>query len=164
LVVLLMDSSSYLLDNDAVLRHLDCVARRLVPGGVYVLELSHPRDAFGVGASNNTHWTSEADGLNVVMRWGQAGDAFDPVTQIDEVTVTMDWSTADDSGQVIERARQRRFTANEIDALVRSSGEYEIVAWKGLLAPTLSFDNAPAARRMIPVLRANNPAAFTPMG
>ena len=96
------------------------------------------------------------------MRWGQAGDAFDPVTQIDEVTVTMDWSTASDSGQVLEQARQRRFTVNEIDALVRANGEFEIVAWKGLLAPTLAFDNAPAARRMIPVLRVNNPAASTP--
>ena len=164
LVVLLMDSSSYLLDNNAVLRHLACVAAHLVPGGIYVMEMSHPRDAFGVGASNNTHWTSEADGLSVTMRWGQAGDAFDPVTQIDEVTVTMDWSTASDSGQVVERARQRRFTANEIDALIRANGDFEIVAWKGLLAPMLAFDDAPAARRMIPVLRANNSAASTPRG
>jgi len=99
-VVLLMDSSSYLLDNDSVLRHLDCVAWHLTPGGVCVLEMSHPWDGFGVGASNNPHWTSEVDSLNVAMRWDQAGDAFDPVTQIDEVTVTMDWSTAD-------RRRQR---------------------------------------------------------
>jgi len=154
LVVLLMDSASYLLDNDAVLQHLDCVARHLVPGGVYVIEMSHPRDAFGVGASNNTHWTSEADGLQVTMCWGQVGDAFDPVTQIDEVTVTMDWSSAGDSGRVVERARQRRFTANEVDALVRANGAFEVVAWGGLLVPPLPFDNAPAARRMIPVLRA----------
>jgi len=164
LIVLLMDSSSYLLDNDAVLRHLACVFRHLVPGGVYVLEMSHPRDAFGVGASNDTHWTSEADGLHVTMRWGQDGDVFDPVTQIDEVTVTMDWSLAGDSGQVVERARQRRFTANEVEALIRASGDFEIVAWRGLLAPPLAFDNAPAARRMIPVLRANNAAAALPKG
>ena len=157
LAVLLMDSASYLLDNDAVLRHLACVARHLVPGGVYVLEMSHPRDAFGVGASNNTHWTSEAEGLRVTMRWGQEGDAFDPVTQIDEVTVTMDWAGDGDSGQVVERSRQRRFTANEVDALVKASGAFEIVAWGGWLAPPLAFDNAPEARRMIPVLRARGP-------
>jgi len=164
LVVLLMDSASYLLDNGAVLRHLACVARHLVPGGVYVLEMSHPRDAFGVGASNNTHWTSEADGLQVTVRWGQEGDTFDPTTGVDEVTVTMDWSSAGNSGRVVEQARQRRFTANEVDALVRASGKFEIVAWGGLLAPPLAFDNAPAARRMIPVLRAKLCAAAPPGG
>ena len=92
LAVLLMDSASYLLDNDAVLRHLGCVAEALGDDGLYVLEMSHPRDAFGVGASANTQWTSEDDGLRVDMRWGAAGDVFDPVTQVEDVTVTMDWS------------------------------------------------------------------------
>ena len=154
LAVLLMDSSSYLLDNDAALRHLACVARHLSPGGVYVLEMSHPRDTFGVGTTNNTHWTTEADGLRVTMRWGEPGDAFDPVTQIDEVTVRMDWTDAAGSGHLVERSRQRRFTVNEVDALVRASCAFEIVEWLGALAPPHPFDNAKAARRMIPVLRA----------
>ena len=154
LAVLLLDSSSYLLDNATVLRHLACVARHLNPGGLYVLEMSHPRDAFGVGASHQTHWTTEGDGLRVTMRWGEPGDAFDPVTQIDEVTVSMEWSDAHGSGRVVERSRQRRFTANEIDALVRAGGEFEIVEWLGAMAPPHRFDNAKAARQMVPVLRA----------
>ena len=155
LAVLLLDSSSYLLDNATVLRHLACVARHLNPDGVYLLEMSHPRDAFGVGASHQTHWTTELDGLRVTMRWGEPDDAFDPVTQIDEVTVSMEWSDAQGSnGRLVERSRQRRFTANEIDALVRASGEFEIVEWLGALAPPHRFDSAKAARQMIPVLRA----------
>ncbi len=153
LAVLLMDSASYLLDNAAVLRHLDCVARHLHDGGVYVLEMSHPRDAFGVGASAHTQWISEADGMRVDMRWGAEGDAFDPITQVDEVTVTMAWSGPDGDGQLVERARQRRFTANEFDALVRASPDFEIVEWLGSLAPPVPFGNDRAAWRMVPVLR-----------
>ena len=50
-IALLMDSSSYLLDNHSVLKHLNCVADHLSEGGVYVLEMSHPRDVFQVGKS-----------------------------------------------------------------------------------------------------------------
>ncbi|HRI18924.1 MAG TPA: class I SAM-dependent methyltransferase [Burkholderiaceae bacterium] len=153
MAVLLMDSASYLLDNHAVLRHLACVARHLNDGGVYVLEMSHPRDAFGVGASNDTQWTAEADGLRVDMRWGAEGDAFDPITQVDEVTVTMSWSGPEGDGQLVERARQRRFTANEFDALVRASHDFDIVEWMGSLAPPAPFSNERAAWRMVPVLR-----------
>jgi SAM-dependent methyltransferase len=153
LAVLLMDSASYLLDNDSVLRHLACVAGHLAHGGLYVLEMSHPRDAFGNGKSTNTQWTSEIEGLRVDMRWGAEGDAFNPVTQVDDVTVTMDWSGSSGSGQLVECARQRRFTANEFDALIRASGDFDIVEWLGALAPPVPFSNDGAVWRMVPVLR-----------
>ena len=157
LAVLLMDSASYLLDNAAVLQHLACVARHLNDGSLYVLEMSHPRDAFGVGASNDTQWTAEAEGLRVDMRWGAPGDAFDPVTQVDEVTVSMAWSGPEGDGRIVERARQRRFTANEVDALVRASGDFDLVEWMGSLAPPAPFDNERAAWRMVAVLRKRAP-------
>lgn len=154
LAMLLMDSVSYLLDNDAMLRNLACVARHLSDDGLYVLEMSHPRDAFGVGASTETRWVCESDdGLRVETQWGAPGDAFDPVTQIDEVTVTMSWSGPQGNGEVVERSRQRRCTANEFDALVRASGVFAIVDWLGALAPPIAFGNEPDAWRMVPVLR-----------
>ncbi len=141
LAALLLSSSSYLLDNDAVLRNLRCVAGHLADGGLYVVEMPHPRDAFGLGSSVKTTWTSEADGLRVDMRWGAEGDPFDPITQVEDVTVTMDWSGPDGSGQLVEQARERRFTATEFDALVRASGAFEIVEWLGSVAPPVAFNN-----------------------
>lgn len=122
-----MDSAGYLLDNDAVPRHLACVAAHLEPGGLYVLEMSHSRDTFAFGASTSTSWAAEADGLRVEMQWGDAGDAFDPIGQVDDVTVTMSWAHA--------------------------GGEFELIEWLGALAPPLPFDNERAAWRMVPVLR-----------
>ena len=153
LALMAMDSSSYLLDNDAALHHLDSVARHLVDGGLYVLEMTHPRTTFGVGAATVTDWTAEADGLSVHTCWGAAGDAFDPFTQIDEVTVTMAWTGPEGQGQLVERARQRRFTPNEVDALVRVGGQFEIVEWLGSLATALPFKSDPKAQFMVPVLR-----------
>lgn len=145
LAFLLMDSISYLLDNNAVLRHLDCVAMHLNKDGLYVLEMSHPRDAFGVGSSTNSQWTSEMNGWHVDMRWGAEGDAFDPISQIDNVTVSMDWTGPEGSGHLVELAQQRRFTANEIDALVLASGKFEVVERLGSLAPAVPFGNESAA-------------------
>jgi SAM-dependent methyltransferase len=153
LAVMPMDSSSYLLDNAAALSHLDCVARHLADGGLYVLEMTHPRSVFGVGVSTGTDWISEAEGLRVHTCWGAYGDAFDPITQVDEVTVTMTWSGPRGEGRIVERARQRRFTANEVDALVRASGQFEIVEWLSSLAQATAFSNAPNATFMVPVLR-----------
>lgn len=153
LALMPMDSASYLLDNAAALAHLRCVAAHLVPGGLYVPEMSHPRDSFGVGRSTDTQWTMHADGWTVTTRWGEPGDAFDPVTQIDEVTVTLEWQGPEGAGRLVEHARQRRFTALEVDALVRAGGDFEIVEWLGALDPPRPFSADPAAWRMLPVLR-----------
>jgi hypothetical protein len=115
--------------------------------------MTHPRSVFGVGVSTNTDWVSEAEGLRVHTCWGAPGDTFDPITQIDEVTVTMTWSGPRGEGHIVERARQRRFTSNEVDALVRASGQFEIVEWLGSLAHATAFSNARGAAFMVPVLR-----------
>jgi Methyltransferase domain len=160
LAVLLMDSASYLLDNDAVLRHLRCVADHLVDGGLYVLEMGHPRDAFGVGGgSTQSTWSAESEGLRVTTRWGHDDDPFDPIAQTDEVRVHLHWSGPDGDGELTDCARQRRFTANEFDALVRASRCFETVARYGALDLGVPFDNAAAAWRMVPVLRKSRPAA-----
>ena len=160
LAVLLMDSASYLLDNDAVLRHLACVAAHLCEGGLYVLEMGHPRDAFRTQAgSTESVWTAEEDGLRVTTRWGHDDDPFDPVTQIDEVRVHLQWSGPEGDGELTDRARQRRFTANEFDALVRASGAFETVACYGSLDVAVPFDNREAAWRMVPVLRRSGASA-----
>jgi hypothetical protein len=153
LAVMPMDSSSYLLDNAAALNHLDCVARHLVDGGLYVLEMTHPRTVFGVGTSTGTDWVCEGEGLRVHTCWGDPADAFDPITQVDEVTVTMTWSGPAGQGVIHARARQKRFTSSEVDALVRANGQFEIVQWLGSLAKGTTFSNEPAAAFMVPVLR-----------
>ena len=63
----------------------------------------------------------------------------------------------------MERARRRRITANEVDALVRADGQFEIVEQLGSLAQAKPFTNELSALCMVPVLRkrrAARPAAL----
>ena len=152
-----------LLHNTAIVRHLDCVARHSVDGGIYLLEMTHPRSNFGVGSATESEWTAEADGLRKHTCCGAAGDSFEAVTQIDEVTVTMTWSGPSGQRPLVERARRRRITANEVDALVRADGQFEIIEPLGSLAQATPFTNELSAPFMVPVLRkrrAARPAAL----
>lgn len=153
LAATLMDSSVYLLDNEAVLSHLACVADHLTDGGLYVLEMGHPRDVFGVGKSTRTTWDAERDGTKVHTEWGAEDDPFDPITQIRQVTVTIEYSGPKGSGTVTETAPERIFTANEFRALVTASARFEIVGTFGAMDANVPFSNEKAAWRMVPVLR-----------
>lgn len=153
LAAILMDSESVLLDNEAVLAQLRCVADALTPGGIFVLEMGHPRDAFGVGRSAGNDWVMERDGTTVHTIWGRDDDPFDPITQITDVTVTMSWQQGEDLGEITEVAPERRFVPNELRALVTASGRFEIVAELGALDPDLAVNNEKESWRFVPVLR-----------
>ena len=129
------------LPNTALVRHLDCVARHSADGGIYLLEMTHPGSNFGVGSATESEWTAGADGLRKHTCCCAAGDSFDPVTQIDEVTVTMTWSGPGGQGPLVGRARRRRITANEVDALVRADGPFEVIELLDSLAQATPFTN-----------------------
>jgi SAM-dependent methyltransferase len=150
---ILMDSLGVLLDNDAVLSHLNCVADALVPGGIYVLEMSHPRSAFGIKASTQNTWTTDRDGTTVHIAWGKDTDEFDPITQVDEVTVTMQWDGPNSSGEVKEILQDQRIVPNQLRALVTASQRFEIVAELGSFDSNLPVTNEKKSWRFIPVLR-----------
>lgn len=59
-----------LLDTDAVIQHLGCVGDALSGGGLYVLEMGHPRDIFNLGTSTINDWEMERDRIKVHTVWG----------------------------------------------------------------------------------------------
>ena len=59
---------SQLTDED-VIQHLRCVGRALVPGGLYILEMSHPRD-FPYTGYDAFPQIAEKPGLRVEVLWG----------------------------------------------------------------------------------------------
>lgn len=153
LAAIFMDSTSYLLTNEDVISHLRSVARALNKDGLYLLEMSHPRDVFSVGKSASTDWTEKQDGIEVSVQWGAEGDHFDPIRQTTTVTAKLKFRTPDEEGEIIDRSEQRCFTFNEIAALVKASGCFELVDVIGSLKPGVQFSNDKTCWRMIPVLR-----------
>lgn len=153
LVSCMLVSCSYLLDNETFLHHLDQVADHLVDGGVYVLELVHPRDVLTPDASTVSTWSMERDGTHVEVTWGQPDDPYDPITQVRQTTVEIRVRDEEGERTFWETSPQREFTANEIDALVRASGRFRVVASFGSPDVDVPFDNDKRAWRMVPVLQ-----------
>lgn len=87
------------------------------------------------------------------VTWGQPDDRLDPISQIRDVTVEIRVEDEEGTRTWWESSPQRVFTANEVDALVRASGRFRVVATYGALATDVPFDDAPAAWRMVPVLQ-----------
>lgn len=153
LAAIFMDSTSYLLTNEDVIHHLQAVAMNLNSGGLYLLEMSHPRDVFSVGRSALTEWTETDLDIQVSVQWGSEQDSFDPIKQIKNVTAKLVYQTSQEKGEIIDKSEQRCFTHNEFDALVRASACFEIVEMLGSLKPGVAFSNDVESWRMIPVLK-----------
>jgi len=153
LAALLMDSASYFLDNQSVYNHFRCVADCLKDGGLYFLEISHPRYVFKVGEPIITEWTMERDNKKVQFQWGAKDDPFDPITQITDITVRIKYSDGTAEGEIVDKAPGRCFTANEFKALVDASGCFRIIGMYGAMDENIPFDNDKKAWRMVSVLQ-----------
>lgn len=171
LVVTMLDSTSHLMTLDALVAHLRRVAAHLPPGGLYIVEMSHPRDRLTDDPSVSTGWTVERDGVHATVRWGEPADRLDPVTQIadDHVTMTITGDDPHIAGgrppappgnrrvRVLRDVVPYRFwTATELDAAIRLAGGLEAVARHG---DFVAGEDAvpltdPQAWRMITLLRA----------
>ncbi|MFA1551171.1 class I SAM-dependent methyltransferase [Actinomadura chokoriensis] len=155
LVVTMLDSTSHLMTLDAFVAHLRRVAAHLSPGGLYILEMSHPRDRLGDEPSVSTGWTVERGGVRASVRWGEPSDRLDPVTQIADDHVTMTITEGDRTRVVRDVVPYRFWTATELDAALRLAGGLDVVAQYGDFG---TGEDAvpltdPEAWRMITILR-----------
>jgi SAM-dependent methyltransferase len=142
----------YLLHDDEVVAHLVAMAKNLGRGGLYVLELDHPRQLFGAGADPEAAWEAERDGVRVTVR-REPGGPIDPLTHAADVELVLEVEEGGRRRVIRDRAPLRSFTFRELHALVRLSGVFEWVATFGDLTVTQPFDRSDGARRMVPVLR-----------
>lgn len=153
MAALLMDSTSYLLTNEQVIDHLRAVAKTLNPRGLYILEMSHPKSVFEVSKTTVNEWEMERDDIKVKLTWGDIGDKFDPITQLTNVSVTLDYVDGERKGTIKDSSPQRCFTATEFAALVTASGVFEIVEYYGGMSSKIPFNNDENSWRMVPVLK-----------
>ncbi len=152
LAVCFFDGIDALLDSDDLLHHLRTVEANLNPGGLYVVDCTHPRDCSYTHYGDYTY-TGERNGTRVEILWATNNPRIDPMTGVAEVGLEM---RIDEDGQrrVIKAvARERCFTPQEITLLVRLSGAFQIVGWYGAFDADQPLDNSPQSHRMIAVLQ-----------
>jgi ubiquinone/menaquinone biosynthesis C-methylase UbiE len=148
------DSIDCLETHEQIIDHFCAVARNLTRGGLYVIELTHPRDC-SMWDYGDFQYKGERDGVSVVIDWAVNKPKADPLTQVVDCEVVM---TVNENGErkvFRERARERFGTLQEFSALSKLSGALSLVACYGDYRLDQPFDNSPGARRMIMVLREN---------
>jgi len=148
------DSIDCLETHEQIVNHFRAVARNLTADGLYIVEVTHPRDC-SMWNYGNFQYRGERDGVRVVIDWAVNGVQADPATQVIECEVAM---TVDDNGRhqtFRETARERFSTLQEFSALAKLSGALSLAGAFGDYRLDQPFDNSPGARRMIVVLKAS---------
>lgn len=153
----LMDSLSHLLTLDALLAHLRAVARNVREGALYVIEQSHPRDAFPEAeVAAETAWVAEDESgeIRVQTTWGLPTDPFDYTTQIGQLTVRL---RAEREGETIFTTEQivpsRLWLAGEMEAAIRLAGGWTLLERFGAMDPSVPWQSEAPAWRMVTVLQ-----------
>jgi len=153
IAAIFMASTGYLIRNEDMVSHLRAVSNNLNPGGIYVMEMTHPRDIFALGSSTEQMWEERREGCTVSVQWGRPDDPFDPIQQVRNVTACLTYSSGADSGTICEQCPQRDFTYQEMRALVELSGVFDWITALGDWDTSVPCDNESRAWRMIPVLK-----------
>ncbi|MBV8295755.1 MAG: class I SAM-dependent methyltransferase [Acidimicrobiia bacterium] len=165
LAVVMLDSASHVLDLDAMVSHLRSVGTHLVPGGLYVMEMSHPADFLaGSPETPATHmtpappmtqsrWRLARGPGRVDVRFTSPPRCFDPATQVTESRISV--RVTEEGCQRVLRGRValRRWTAVELDAAARLAGNVRVVQRYGSFDVDGPFGAGhPTEWRMISVL------------
>jgi SAM-dependent methyltransferase len=158
LALLLLDSASVLLTDDAMAGFLAAVARHLEPGGLLIVDLGV--DPPGL---TTTDWTVEAGDVVVHTQWG-GDDVRDPLTGVDRHHVRIAarrGNAADPEVVVDEFVPGRTWTAARIQAIADTRGKLRLLARYGSTEEDIPID--PDAWRDIPVLAGTGPDGPAPL-
>ena len=151
------DSIDCLETQDQIVDHFRAVARNLTAGGLYVMEITHPRDC-SMWNYGHFQYNGERDSVSVTLDWAVNRPSADPVTQVVDCEVVMTVVENGERKTFHDKARERFSTLQEYAALAKLSGALSVVESYGDYRLDQPFDNSAAAPRMIVVLKALRPA------
>lgn len=153
LAVCVFDGVDLLDSTASVVQHLEAVSTVLRPGGVYIIEQSHPRDAHLYHLPPLT-WVGSQDGVDVEFVWGVNHPQPDIATGIAEIQMEM---RINDHGQrqtIHDTSTERTLTPQELATLTRYVvPDLQIVAYYGDFNLKQPLDWSDNAAHMITVLQ-----------
>jgi len=157
---MILGTFAHLLDIEAALQCLHSTHAALKPGGILVLELVHPADAFDGSLLEPADWDEagqqpeECKPGELAVQYGKAGDHFDPIEQVLRRTVTVyEGDKAGKLQQVVSgEVPQRVFTFQELKLLAMLSN-FSIMRTFGEMDVESSLSDEEAARMVIVLKR-----------
>jgi SAM-dependent methyltransferase len=155
LALLMQDSACHILTAKDMVRHLQCVAAHLNPGGIYVLELARPLVKGQLRSSANrsvNQWSASHHGIEVEIQWGSEDDAYDPRKGIVATSVTLIARLEGRSLNVQDTINTKIWSQYAIEKAIAESNVFSIARRHGSFSPGSLASDA-TAWRLIYVLR-----------
>ena len=152
MAVCMFDGIDALLTNEDIVRHFKTVAANLAPEGLYLIELTHPRDS-SFNDYGTFRYAGERDGIAVDIVWATNRPVYDPVTGVAQVEIEL---TVGDHGQrqtIRDTAHERLLSPQELGLLAQSAEDMRVVGWYGDFDLGRPLDGSAASRRAIAVLK-----------
>jgi SAM-dependent methyltransferase len=152
LMLTMFDGLDGLLTNPDLLRHLQAVGNNLNPGGIYIVEIAHPRD-INYEHYMDYHYHGERDGVDVEVVWGINHPTFDLVTGTTHTDIQIHVHEADQEVDIFDTAEERVIFPQELRLLADLTGTLKIVGWYGDFDMRQPLDYSPASKHMIVVFQ-----------
>ena len=149
---IVFDGLDALLTNEDLVRHFNAVAENLTPGGIYLVDLTHPRDC-SLARYGTFEYAGSRDGVQVEIHWATNSPTYDLVTEVAEVELEMVIRENGNSKTVVDRAFERMMYPQELQLLCLLSGRLSPVGWYGDYDLAQPLDHSAASRRMLAVLQ-----------
>jgi len=149
----MLTSFNYITTNEGVLSHLECAAKALSYGGIYIIEMNHPRDMLSDSTSAPNKWIEVRDNLEIEMDWDYKSAHLDYIDQIYNMTGKMKIREGDDEKILTSEEKIRIYLFQEMRALISLSGWLNLVRAFGAFHFEQTLDGSDDSWRMILVLR-----------
>jgi SAM-dependent methyltransferase len=140
------------LDTDDLVEHFATVARNLAPDGLYVFELTHPRDCF-LWNYGSHRYAGERNGTKVEIVWLPDGRRVDGLNQIIDSNIVMRVEENGVKREFPDHAREHFRLPQQYAALAGLSGALTVDRFLGDYRFDQPFDDSAGSRRLIVVMR-----------
>jgi hypothetical protein len=146
----MFDSFDVLATDDDVIAHFKAMHTNIVPGGIYMIDLSHPRDT-SYGVYGDFAYTGQRDGIHVKIQW-EVHRGFDLLTGLSDATTHLYATHPDGTVEHFEsRAHERLYLPRELNDLVERAGGFRNVGWYGNFRKNQPLDYSSNAIRAVAI-------------
>jgi len=152
MAISLFDSIDALNENADVIKHFHSVAANLNPGGLFLIQHTHPRDC-NLVYYPRFHYGGERDGIRVEVEWATNSPTFDLVAEVAHVDIELHVYENGSEQVIYDSAVERIFSPQEFQLLADASGRFDVVDWLGSFNVNQPFDLSPLSETMILVMQ-----------
>ncbi len=149
----LLTGFNYLLRNEDVEAHLKRVSDSLDAGGLYIIEMNHPREFITNKPSTSNSWVETDGNIEIEVDWDNERTPVDILTHIVTTKPIIKVIDGEKEININMVEKFRIYLYQEIVHFVECSSEFEIVNSFGSFRFDKPLDNSKDSWRMILVLR-----------